>query len=161
MLQSFHIPAEEDRIRGRNSSIIISVDIADTAPNNKEALPTTDIRISKATFLRLQQINSPDVQVWLVEPNPAHFLAIPSPIFTFTDEEKRKYRDNKFKEDGSDLPTIEGLVRRYQASGMGQVQERQSSSNGASMMQMFYDHFMKQDAETKKQMAKDNEEKKI
>lgn len=161
MLQSFHIPAEEDRIRSRNSSTIISVDVADTTPDNKEALPTTDIRISKATFLRLQQITSPGVRIWLVEPNPAHFLAIPSPIFTFTDEEKRKYRENKFKKDGSDLPTIEGLVSRFQASGRGQIQERLSSNNGGVMIQKVYDHFRKQDAETKEQMAKENEDKKV
>lgn len=158
MLQSFHIPAEKDRIRNR-SSTIVNVTINDTASIDTKDLPTTDIRISKASFLRLEQITSPGIRIWLTESKPHHFLAIPSPIFTFTDDEKRKYRENKFKEDGSDLPTVEGLVRRYQTSGLGKVQGAQSSDSGADVMQRFYDHFTKQGAETKKEMAKEKENK--
>lgn len=35
-------------------------------------------------------------------------------MFSFTEEEKEKYHGDKFMEDGSDQPTLNGLIDRFQ-----------------------------------------------
>lgn len=50
-------------------------------------------------------------------------------MLVFTEEEKIKYREDKYKEDGSDLPTIATLLRRFESSGMGTVYGMKSANN--------------------------------
>jgi hypothetical protein len=76
----------------------------------------------------------PGLRVWLSDVDPPHCMAIPSHIFVFTEEEKVKYRDDKFKADGSDLPTVDGLIRRSESSGLGKIHGMGSASNGSDTM---------------------------
>lgn len=135
LFQSVHFTAEKDRIR----------DTAEPAIGAKKLV--IDIRISKEQFFRLEQvIDTPGLRVWVRDVDPPTFLQIPSHIFAFTKEERTRYRENKYKEDGSDLPTINTLIWRFELSGVGKVQAVESVDNAADAMNAIMEQLREQES---------------
>lgn len=70
------------------------------------------MRISKAEYLRLEQIILPGIRIWVLNSKEPHYIMLPDLVFSFSTEEKEKYQNNKFMEDKSDLPTLAKLLER-------------------------------------------------
>lgn len=94
---SIHMPEEKDCI----------YDSGSTALDDKDVL---DIRIAREQFLRLQQLAMPGRRLWMRDIEGNYALMLPSGVFVFTEEETTKYQEDGFKKDGSDMPTINGMV---------------------------------------------------
>ena len=96
LLQSVHIPEPQDRVYGNASAKGY----------------VTDIVISKTQFEKLELARLPGLRIWLLDACEQNLAVIPSELLVFTEDEKRKYRVGGFKADRSDMPTLNGILRR-------------------------------------------------
>jgi len=94
----------------------------------------------------------PGLRIWLVDPERAHFLMIPSHAIVFTEEERAKYAGNGFERDGSDVPTLRGVLGRVGAWDTDNESESESrykckwesAVDGHEAMETMMGHFMEQ-----------------